>query len=152
AQSNHPHPGLRPRPGRGARLLRRQARLRGEHRRRPRLHALADGPLPRTARGAPAGEAGTAGPRRGHRRADPRAGHQGRARDGGDHRRRRRPPDLRGPRRQGRRVHRGADRALLRHGLRAARPVRQPAATRDAEGGRLRAAGRFGGVGRGLVL
>ena len=38
-------------------------------------------------------------------------------------------------RRQGRRVHRGADRALLRHRLRPARPVRQPPADRHAEGG-----------------
>ena len=41
---------LRPRPGRGARLLRRQARPGGQHRRRPRLHALAHRQRPRRAR------------------------------------------------------------------------------------------------------
>ena len=48
---------------------------------------------------------------------------------------RRRPQDLRGAGRQGRRVHRGADRALLRHRLRPARPVRQPPPDRHAQGG-----------------
>ena len=42
----------------------------------------------------------------------------------------------------GRRVHRGADRALLRHRLRPARPVRQPAPDRHAEGGPDRDPGR----------
>ena len=40
--------------------------------------------------------------------------------------------DLRGAQGQGRRVHRGAGRALLRHRLRAARPVRQPHPHRPA--------------------
>ena len=40
-----------------------------------------------------------------------------------------------GPTREGRRVHRGADRARLRHRLRPARPVRQPHPHRPAEVG-----------------
>ena len=57
------------------------------------------------------------------------------ARGGGERRhlqRRRLPRHLRGARRQGRRVHAGADGALLRRRLRAARPLRQPAAVQPA--------------------
>ena len=49
-----------------------------------------------------------------------------------DLQRRRLPRDLRALRGEGRRVHPGADPALLRHRLRAARPVRQPAALHPA--------------------
>ena len=77
---------LRARPGPGARLLRRQARSRGQQRPGPRLHALAHG---RRARGPgpadPAGEARPAGDGRRHRRAGARPAHQGS---------RRRPPVL----------------------------------------------------------
>ena len=58
--------------------------------------------------------------------ADPRARRQGRRRRRPDLRDRRLPRDLRGAARRRRRVHPGAGRALLRHRLRAARPVRQP--------------------------
>ena len=68
---HRPHPllHLRARPGRGARLLRRQARPRGQHRRRPRLHALAHRQRARRARPrARARPARPDGPRRGDRR------------------------------------------------------------------------------------
>ena len=51
---------------------------------------------------------------------------------------RRLPQDLRGAQGQGRRVHRRADRALLRHRLRAARPVRQQHPHRAARAGAAR--------------
>ena len=75
---------------------------------------------------AAAGEARPAGARRRDRRADPRARHEGRAGDGGDHR----VDDIHKTyeelRRQGRRVHRGADGALLRHRLRLRDPFGNP--------------------------
>ena len=118
---------LRPRQGRGARLLRQQARAReGPGRQAGRL-PLADGPRPRRGRHRDLPRAARpAAARRGDRRAAPRAGHQGRPQrprlqDG------RRPGAVRDP--QGARRHRlhpGAHRPLLRHRHGPPRPVRQP--------------------------
>ncbi|CAA9486949.1 MAG: hypothetical protein AVDCRST_MAG17-556, partial [uncultured Solirubrobacterales bacterium] len=124
---------LRPRPGSGARLLRREARLRGQRRRRHGQHALVDRQRARRRRPPhPAREAGS--PRDGRRRgrAGARPTHQGS--DGPRVRiaYRRLPQDLRGARGQGRRVHLGARRAVLRRRLRAPRPVREPHPDRPA--------------------
>ncbi len=142
-RSDHVHqhqrvPDLRLRPGRGARLLRRQARPRGAHRRGPRLHALAHRQRPRPPGPRdPARAARTAVDGRGHRRPGPRAGEQGRDGRLGRLRDRRLPQDLRRARGQGRGVHRRPQRAALRHRRRHPRPVRQQAEVRAAEGRRL---------------
>ena len=130
---------LRPRQGRGARLLRQQARAReGLGRQAGRL-PLADRPRPgRPGRRDLARAAGPAAPRRGHRRAAPRAHHQGRpGRPRLPHRRRPRPlRDAPGARRH--RLHPGAHRPLLRHRHGPPRPVRQrhpdPRARRSPSG------------------
>ncbi|CAA9502407.1 MAG: Lactoylglutathione lyase and related lyases, partial [uncultured Solirubrobacteraceae bacterium] len=144
AQRHHPFRRLCARPGRGPRLLRRQARHGGHGRRRPRRHALAHGrrPGPAGARDPP-GEAGPARPRRRHRRAGPRARDEGGDGPGLHPHHGRLPAHVRGAQGQGRGVHAGARGALLRHRRRAARSVRQPpsdhaaraAAPADARGG-----------------
>ena len=126
--AHHAFPDLRPRPGRSARLLRRQARARGRHRPGPRLHALAH----------------RAGARRpGAARSCSRSPARP-SMDDADRRRRSASCSTKGAmggwlcfttddahktydelKAQGRRHHRRADRPAVRHRLRHPRPVRQ---------------------------